>query len=61
LPTLTAAVSGSLDPGGLDDFVDLVIPELQERGLFRTEYEGTTLRENLGLDRPVSRYAGAAD
>ncbi len=44
-------------PGGLNDFVDLVVPELQERGLFRTEYEGTTLRENLGLPRPVSRYA----
>jgi alkanesulfonate monooxygenase len=44
-------------PGGLDDFVNLVVPELQERGLFRTEYEGTTLRENLGLPRPVSRYA----
>lgn len=39
-------------PGGLDDFVKLVIPELQRRGLFRTEYEGTTLRENLGLRRP---------
>jgi len=44
-------------PGGLDDFVDLVVPELQARGLFRTEYEGTTLRENLGLPRPASRYA----
>jgi hypothetical protein len=33
-----------------------VIPELQRRGLFRTEYEGTTLRENLGLPRPASRY-----
>ena len=44
-------------PGGLDDFCDLVIPILQERGLFRTEYEGNTLRENLGLPRPVSRYA----
>jgi len=44
-------------PGGLDDFVELVVPELQGRGLFRTEYEGTTLRENLGLPRPVSRYA----
>ena len=43
-------------PGGLDDFVDLVIPELQRRGLFRTEYEGTTLRENLGLSRPVNQY-----
>jgi alkanesulfonate monooxygenase len=48
-------------PGGLDDFVDLVIPELQQRGLFRTEYEGTTLRENLGLQRPASRYARASD
>jgi alkanesulfonate monooxygenase len=44
-------------PGGLEDFITLVIPELQERGLFRTEYEGTTLRENLGLPRPVGRYA----
>jgi N-acetyl-S-(2-succino)cysteine monooxygenase len=48
-------------PGGLDDFVDLVIPELQQRGLFRTEYEGSTLRENLGLKRPVSRYARQTD
>jgi alkanesulfonate monooxygenase len=47
-------------PGALDDFVDLVIPELQRRGLFRTEYEGTTLRENLGLPRPPSRYAREA-
>ena len=39
-------------PGGLDDFVDRVVPELQRRGLFRTEYEGRTLRENLGLPRP---------
>jgi alkanesulfonate monooxygenase len=44
-------------PGGLDDFVELVVPELQSRGLFRTEYEGATLRENMGLDRPKSRYA----
>ncbi|WP_248312050.1 LLM class flavin-dependent oxidoreductase [Bosea sp. BK604] len=44
-------------PGGLDDFVTLVVPELQHRGLFRTEYEGRTLRENLGLRRPPSRYA----
>ena len=44
-------------PGGLDDFVNMVVPELQERGLFRAEYEGTTLRENLGLPRPASRYA----
>lgn len=44
-------------PHGLADFVDLVIPELQRRGLFRTEYSGRTLRENLGLPRPVSQYA----
>ena len=44
-------------PGGGEDFVDMVVPELQRRGLFRTEYEGSTLRENLGL-RPVkSRYS----
>ena len=44
-------------PDGLTDFVDLVVPELQRRGLFRTRYEGTTLRANLGLAKPVSRYA----
>ena len=44
-------------PGGLDDFVELVLPELRRRGLFRSEYEGRTLRDNLGLARPVSRYA----
>jgi len=43
-------------PGGLDDFVELVLPELRRRGLFRTEYEGRTLREHLGLRRPPSRY-----
>ena len=37
-------------PGGLDDFLSLVVPELQRRGLFRTAYRGTTLREHLGLD-----------
>lgn len=36
-------------PGGLEDFVDLVIPELQKRGIFRKEYEGETLRDSLGL------------
>ncbi|MCB8878016.1 LLM class flavin-dependent oxidoreductase [Acidisoma silvae] len=44
-------------PGGLVEFVDLVIPELQRRGLFRREYEGKTLRENLGLSRPENRFA----
>jgi alkanesulfonate monooxygenase len=43
-------------PAGLDDFVDLVVPELQRRGLLRTEYEGTTLREHLGLPRPANRF-----
>jgi FMN-dependent oxidoreductase (nitrilotriacetate monooxygenase family) len=43
-------------PGGLDDFCTQVVPELQRRGLFRREYEGTTLRENLGLPRPASRF-----
>ncbi|MFE9741611.1 NtaA/DmoA family FMN-dependent monooxygenase [Streptomyces sp. NPDC006477] len=42
-----------LTPGGLDDFVDRVVPLLQERGVFRTEYSGTTLREHLGLPAPV--------
>lgn len=44
-------------PQSLREFVDLVVPELQRRGLFRTAYEGRTLRENLGLARPPSRYA----
>jgi N-acetyl-S-(2-succino)cysteine monooxygenase len=39
-------------PGGLDAFVDFVVPELQRRGLFRARYEGTTLRDHLALDRP---------
>lgn len=43
-------------PDGLDDFVDQVVPELQRRGLFRREYEGKTLRENLGLPRPENRF-----
>ena len=47
-------------PQSLNEFVDLVVPELQRRGLFRTAYEGRTLRENLGLERPVSRYANPA-
>lgn len=44
-------------PHGLEAFVDLVVPVLQRRGLFRTEYAGRTLRENLGLARPRSQYA----
>lgn len=51
-------------PQGLDDFVDKVVPELQRRGIFRKDYEGRTLRENLGLPRPKNRFfeaTGAAD
>lgn len=44
-------------PDGIDSFVELVIPELQRRGIFRTAYEGKTLRENLGLPFPTNRYA----
>jgi FMN-dependent oxidoreductase (nitrilotriacetate monooxygenase family) len=43
-------------PEGLDDFVDKVVPELQRRGIFRREYEGRTLRQNLGLPRPPNRF-----
>lgn len=47
-------------PGGIEDFVALVVPELQRRGLFRREYESTTLRGNLGVPWPKSRY-GVSD
>jgi alkanesulfonate monooxygenase SsuD/methylene tetrahydromethanopterin reductase-like flavin-dependent oxidoreductase (luciferase family) len=40
-------------PGSFEEFVRLVVPELQRRGLFRTEYTGSTLREHLGLARPA--------
>jgi len=43
-------------PGGLEDFAELVVPELQRRGLYRTEYEGANLRENLGLPPVANRY-----
>lgn len=43
-------------PGGLEDFCDRVIPELQRRGRFRTTYQGKTLREHLGLPRPPNRF-----
>ena len=49
-------IQASYLPGGFEDFVNLVIPELQRRGLFRTEYTGRTLREHLGLHRPENRY-----
>jgi FMN-dependent oxidoreductase (nitrilotriacetate monooxygenase family) len=44
-------------PNSLDEFVDLVVPQLQRRGLYRAAYAGKTLRENLGLPQPASRYA----
>jgi alkanesulfonate monooxygenase len=43
-------------PGSLYEFCDQLIPELQHRGLFRKDYEGATLRENLGLPRPPNRF-----
>lgn len=43
-------------PEGIDDFVDRLVPVLQGRGLYRTEYEGKTLRENMGLPRPENRF-----
>lgn len=49
-------IQASYLPGGFEDFVNLVVPELQCRGLFRTEYSGHTLREHLGLHRPENRY-----
>ena len=51
-------------PQGLDDFVDQLVPELQRRGIYRKDYEGRTLRENLGLPRPKNRFfepAGAVN
>jgi FMN-dependent oxidoreductase (nitrilotriacetate monooxygenase family) len=46
-------------PSGIEAFAGKVVPILQERGLFRTEYEGTTLREHYGLPRPVNQFAEA--
>lgn len=43
-------------PQGLDDITQRLVPELQERGLFRKDYEGTTLRQHLGLPRPTNRF-----
>ncbi|GLS24039.1 monooxygenase [Labrys miyagiensis] len=54
-------VMAPIVPGGLNDFIELVLPELRRRGLFRTEYEGATLRENLGLKRPPNRFEKAAE
>ena len=43
-------------PEGVNDFVDLVVPELTRRGIYRDAYAGTTLREHLGLARPANRF-----
>lgn len=47
-------------PSGLEAFVDHVVPLLQRKGIFRRDYDGSTLREHYGLPRPASRYAGQA-
>ncbi|HEV7545175.1 MAG TPA: LLM class flavin-dependent oxidoreductase [Reyranella sp.] len=47
-------------PGQFDDFVEGVVPILQERGLFRADYEGSTLREHLGLERPAGRFTAVS-
>ena len=53
-------LGGHITPGGIDEFVDKVVPLLQERGSLRTEYTGSTLRENLGLPIPERRGQLAA-
>ncbi|MCU1526506.1 MAG: F420-dependent methylene-tetrahydromethanopterin reductase [Frondihabitans sp.] len=50
-----------LVPSGLDDIVNKLVPALQERGIYWTEYPGDTLRENLGLRAPLTRRPGAAE
>ncbi|MDQ7969519.1 MAG: LLM class flavin-dependent oxidoreductase [Oxalicibacterium faecigallinarum] len=52
----TGVIDGYIIGGGLEDFVNQVIPILQNRGIYRYEYESTTLRGNLGLEYPVNRY-----
>ena len=47
-------------PSGLEIFVDQVVPILQQRGLFRTEYTASTLRGHYGLVRPANRFTGSA-
>jgi FMN-dependent oxidoreductase (nitrilotriacetate monooxygenase family) len=54
-------ISPWIIPSGLDDIVDRVVPELQERGAYRTAYAGTTLREHLGLRAPLTRRGAAAE
>jgi N-acetyl-S-(2-succino)cysteine monooxygenase len=54
-------LSMPVSPRCLRDFVDLVVPELQRRGLFRRDYTGTTLRDNMGLARPADPFAAAKE
>ncbi|MDR9878573.1 LLM class flavin-dependent oxidoreductase [Pseudomonas allii] len=54
-------IINSVLPDGLQYFTELVVPVLQQRGLFRSEYSGQTLRDNLGLEVPVNRYSVAAE
>ena len=49
-------MNASVLPQGFNDFVDLVLPVLKDRGLFRPDYEHDTLRGNLGLAKPANRY-----
>ena len=55
LTTVNTTSEDAVTPESFEDFVDLVVPELQRRGLFRTDYESKTLRGNLGLERPAPR------
>jgi alkanesulfonate monooxygenase SsuD/methylene tetrahydromethanopterin reductase-like flavin-dependent oxidoreductase (luciferase family) len=48
-------------PGSLDEFIELVVPELQRRGHFRTDYEGKTLRDHLGFPEPMNQFAYASN
>ena len=43
-------------PQGLDDFVEKLVPILQKKGIYREDYEGSTLRENLGIPRPENQF-----
>lgn len=54
-------IMGAALPSGLEVFIETVLPILRSRGLFRTEYAGTTLREHYGLPRPANRWDTAVD
>jgi hypothetical protein len=54
-------LNGPVLPDGFNDFVDYVLPVLKERGLFRTDYEESTLHGNLGLPIPANRYTVTAN